>query len=132
MSRPTVVKGFQLIGVSILLTSYAQLAMKWGMVRLPEPTHWLSLEMPTSADGLAMGIVASGLVAYLLSMVFWINALARLPLNRAYPVLGLSYSLVYLAGVALPWYQESISPQGMVGVVLITAGVMLIGTRGAR
>ncbi|WP_109992862.1 4-amino-4-deoxy-L-arabinose-phosphoundecaprenol flippase subunit ArnF [Salinisphaera sp. LB1] len=129
MSRAGVVTGFQLAGASIALVTYAQLAQKWGMAHLP-PLHyaaWVGADSAAWAE--ALFFVASGLLAYLVSMACWMGALAYLPLNRAYPLLGLSYALVYLAGAALPWYPDTISARGVLGVGLIGAGVVLINLR---
>src|SRR5699024_4774289 len=98
--------------------------MKWGMARLPHFTHWSQIAAQPFAHGAALLVVCSGLTAYLLSMICWIRVLSYIPLNRAYPVIGMSYGLVYLGGVMLPWYHEVYSFQGIAGVLLIAAGVV--------
>lgn len=129
MSRTQAVRGFQLAGTSVLLGTYAQLAMKWGMARLPAIGRWpvIAAHLPDHMSALV--VVGSGLLAYALSMACWLGALGYIPLNRAYPVLGLSYGLVYLGGVILPWYQGRFSLQAIAGVLLIAIGVVLINAR---
>lgn len=122
-------RGYVLAAGSVLLTTAAQLTMKWGMTHLPHfSLDWftsLSLLSHTSA----LFFVSCGVLAYLLSMICWLQALHYLPLNKAYPLLSISYALVYLATAILPWYQETFTTAKTLGVLLITLGVWLIVSR---
>ena len=119
---------------SILLVSVAQLALKYAMMELP-PLAFEDLSLLrearlslTMALTMPLAMLAGGLGAYALSMLCWFLALRHLPLNYAYPMLSLSYVLVYLAAVALPWFGE---PAGMLkscGILLILLGVWLINS----
>jgi undecaprenyl phosphate-alpha-L-ara4N flippase subunit ArnF len=121
--------GYLLAGSSVLLTTLAQLAMKWGMIHLPHfGLSWITSLMLLHSPA-ALLLVGSGIAAYLLSMFCWLKALHYLPLNKAYPLLSISYALVYLATALLPWYQESLSFSQTLGVILITLGVWLIISR---
>lgn len=121
--------GLQLAASSVVLTSYAQLAQKWGMTGLPPLASWQQLAMQPTAYTWQLAAVCSGLLAYAISMVCWLGALQYLPLNRAYPILGLSYGLVYIGSVVLPWYHEGLTLRGVVGCGLVVAGVALINLR---
>ena len=77
----------------------------------------------------ALIAVVLGLGGYVLSMGCWFFALRYLPLNRAYTLLSLSYALVYVAAVTLPWFNESISLSKTIGGLLILAGVGLIHSK---
>ena len=68
--------------------------------------------------------------AYALSMACWFFALRRLPLSYAYPLLSLSYVLVYLLAAVLPWFGETATLLKTAGVALIVFGVRLIHTAG--
>jgi undecaprenyl phosphate-alpha-L-ara4N flippase subunit ArnF len=121
--------GYLLAGSSVLLTTFAQLAMKWGMIHLPHfGLGWFTTLILLDSKS-ALFLVSCGIAAYLLSMFCWLKALHHLPLNRAYPLLSISYALVYLATALLPWYQESLSLSQTLGVILITFGVWLIISR---
>lgn len=119
--------------LSVAFISLAQLAMKWGMTQL-------SLQFPSLqelwhaaqysalvSDYLPYYIsVVAGLSFYALSMLCWVMALKHLPLSLAYPMLSLSYVIVYVAAISLPWIGEAFSWPKALGIVLILAGIYLV------
>jgi undecaprenyl phosphate-alpha-L-ara4N flippase subunit ArnF len=115
--------GYLLAAGSVLLTALAQLAMKWGMTHLPEAAGFSADFIKTLLHQGASWLVVGGILAYLLSMLCWLQALHHLPLNKAYPLLSLSYALVYLATALLPWFNESFTLAQTLGVLLISLGV---------
>ncbi|QLK61614.1 4-amino-4-deoxy-L-arabinose-phosphoundecaprenol flippase subunit ArnF [Enterobacteriaceae bacterium Kacie_13] len=125
-------KGYLWGGASVLLVTMAQLLMKWGMVQIP----WFALSDINIAfvqsHLSALTAVFFGLCGYALSMVCWFFALRVLPLNRAYTLLSLSYALVYIAAVTLPWFNESISLTKTLGGMLILTGVWVIHSKPAK
>lgn len=111
---------------SVLLVSAAQLLMKWGMAQLPAiaaPLPFLAALRPHWPAALA---VAVGLFAYGLSMLCWFHALKRLPLSRAYPLLSLSYALVWLLALLLPGFPDTFSAVRLLAIGLIVVGVGLV------
>jgi len=110
--------------VSVLLVTLAQLTLRLAMRDFPPVEEWLSL------DGMrhvrALLLLAAGLGAYALSMLCWMMALRHLPLNRLYPLLSLSYVLVWLAAVLLPAFNEPFRWSGLTGVLLIVLGLLAI------
>lgn len=123
-------KGYVWGIASVLLVSAAQLLMKWGMMQLPPLS--LSMTLPTAESLSPLLAVAAGIAGYGLSMLCWLMALRTLALSRAYPLLSISYALVYLAAVALPWFNESASLPKSLGTLLILLGVWLITRRKGR
>lgn len=123
-------KGYGYALSSVLLVTVAQLAMKWGMAGLPaiaDPAAFLPglcLALPATAA------VATGLLCYVLSMGSWYFALKTLPLSTAYPLLSLSYVLVWLAAVALPAFPDSFSLGKVFAIALILGGVWLVTGKG--
>jgi len=71
-------------------------------------------------------LLVAGLGAYGLSMLCWIRALGHFPLNRVYPLLSLSYVLVWLAAVSLTVFHEAFSWHSLAGVVMIVIGLLCI------
>jgi undecaprenyl phosphate-alpha-L-ara4N flippase subunit ArnF len=112
--------------MSVLLVSCAQLIMKWAMVELPpvaRPEALLSAFVIGSPGALALMV---GLLAYVISMGCWFLALRRIALSKAYPLLSLSYVLVWAAAIWLPWLHESFSVGKLVGVAVIFIGLLLV------
>jgi len=63
-------------------------------------------------------------VVFLGVLAFWL-ALTKMELSRIYPIIGgLSYILVALFGVLL--FKENITMWGWLGVVLVSAGIILL------
>ncbi|XAH22664.1 4-amino-4-deoxy-L-arabinose-phosphoundecaprenol flippase subunit ArnF [Xylophilus sp. GW821-FHT01B05] len=120
--------GLALAGASVLLVSAAQLAMRWSMTRLPGIDAWQQF---LTAAPVALAMLALGICGYALSMVCWMGALNRLPLNRAYSLLALSYPLVYVGAALLPGLGGSLSLGRTLGVLLILLGVLLVNARRA-
>ena len=112
---------------SVLLVSGAQLAMKWAMMQFPLVSFDLAfLEAVLFDNWLALLALFSGLSAYALSMLCWYLALRRIPLSKAYPLLSLSYVLVWAAAITLPWLNEPFSGLKLFGVGIIFVGLLLI------
>ncbi|KQN54311.1 4-amino-4-deoxy-L-arabinose-phosphoundecaprenol flippase subunit ArnF [Erwinia sp. Leaf53] len=119
--------GWLLAFSSVFLVSAAQLLLKWAMVQLPavgQLLPFLNVLRQFSPPVLAL---LAGLLAYALSMLCWLLALRRLPLGRAYPLLSLSYVLVWAAALWLPGLNECFYWGSLAGVALIVAGLLLIG-----
>ena len=56
----------------------------------------------------------------------WLAVLARYPLSFAYPMLSLSYVLVYVGATHWPLLGEAPSPLRTLGTLLILTGVGLV------
>jgi undecaprenyl phosphate-alpha-L-ara4N flippase subunit ArnF len=117
--------GIACAAASVVLVSIAQLAMRWGMTRLPASEPLATL----AAHGGAVAAVLAGLACYGVSMLTWAVALRRLPLSVAYPLLSLSYVLVYLAAGLIPAFAERLSATRTLGVLLIVCGVTVLMSR---
>jgi len=125
-------KGYLWGAGSVLLVTAAQLLMKWGMVQIPSFSLSV-IDVPFILSHLnALIAVFMGLCGYAFSMGCWFFALRYLPLNRAYTLLSLSYALVYIAAVTLPWFNESISLSKTLGGLLILSGVWVIHSKPAQ
>ncbi|MCI3945749.1 4-amino-4-deoxy-L-arabinose-phosphoundecaprenol flippase subunit ArnF [Pseudomonas syringae] len=114
---------------SVVLVSSAQLGMRWGMSHLPPFLHWAALQDDAPIDLNAVVVIIASIIAYALSMLFWLLALRHLPLSRAYSLLSISYALVYTLAAVLPFFHEAFTVSKTVGVTLIVAGVLTINLR---
>jgi len=104
-------------GLSTVLGAAGQLLFRrFGIAQQPQ-----GLSISQVPDGLQFLILGIG--CYLVAVVLWVRVLRDLPLSRAYPLLCLSYPLVYLG--ALAWLQEPLEVKRALGTALVTAGALL-------
>lgn len=122
-------KGMMFVGISILLSTFAQLFMKVGMLALHDEN--LILSLPQIVDDFGMILpsltwVFGGLICYSVSLLCWMRALAQYELSLAYPLLSMSYALVYIGAVVWPRLNETISMTKTIGIMLIFLGVLIV------
>ncbi|MEE4409637.1 MULTISPECIES: 4-amino-4-deoxy-L-arabinose-phosphoundecaprenol flippase subunit ArnF [unclassified Serratia (in: enterobacteria)] len=122
-------RGYAWGAASVLLVTLAQLLMKWGMAQIPLMSFADVTPVLLMQYCLPLLAVCGGIFGYALSMLCWFFALQHLPLNRAYPLLSVSYALVYLAAVILPWFNESATLLKTLGTLFILLGVWLINSK---
>lgn len=101
--------------MSVLLVSEAQLSMKWAMIQFPPAAPSLEFFTAVLFGGYSLLALICGLAAYAFSMGCWYMAIKRIPLSKAYPLLSLSYVLVWFAAINLPWLNEELSPEKLIG-----------------
>ncbi|OAT54209.1 4-amino-4-deoxy-L-arabinose-phosphoundecaprenol flippase subunit ArnF [Providencia heimbachae] len=121
-------KGYLWVLGSAILVTVAQLSLKIGVVELPSFTlgwHWLQLDWLLE-NTISLSIIFIGLVCYALSMLCWLFALKFIALNKAYPLISLSYVFVYILAVVLPWFNEPATGLKAAGIAFILLGVWLI------
>ena len=110
---------------SIVLSACAQLSMKAGMLRVS--SFGLAPNLVDAEEFLPVLIpLMVGFGCYGASLVSWLVALSRYPLSLAYPLLTLSYVVVYLAAAAWPPLAEPLSEARTVGIAMIVVGVVLV------
>lgn len=119
-------KSYIYMGASILLSTMAQLSMKAGMLLFSIQTGGNWHGIITQLDIPALLWVGAGLACYGFSMLFWMSAIARLELSLAYPMLSLSWVLVYIVAVNWPMLHEHASWIRTLGILFVVFGVILI------
>ena len=68
--------------------------------------------------------IVVGLLVFAISAFFWIVALSRVELSYAYPMVGLSYALIFL--FSWLFFGENISLIRILGMIIIAIGVFVI------
>lgn len=111
------------MSASILLSSVAQLCMKAGMLLIATQSGGLPAILQHPASLLWVG---AGLACYGVSLLCWMSAIAWLDLSLAYPMLSLSYVLVYVVATHWPLLHEEASWMRTFGILVVVAGVVLI------
>lgn len=127
--------GLIFVSISVILVSVAQLLLKLGashgtanITTMHDLTTLSALLNPQFLLNTAVPI-AIGLACYLASMLVWLRALGELPLSVAYPLLSLSYPLVYIAALLLPGFHETLSTTRVLGLLLASVGIALLAPR---
>lgn len=116
----------------VILASAAQLSLKLGVSVLPLlQAEGLMAMRQAEAVSTTLWLVV-GLACYGLSLLLWIRVLMRLPLSVAYPLLSISYVLVYLVATSWPAWGETGTPARSAGVGLIILGVVLVSLPAKR
>jgi multidrug transporter EmrE-like cation transporter len=110
---------------SIVLSVAAQFCLKAGMsggaiqAAMAQPGLW-----PAVSAVLCNRYIVGGFVLYGLGAVVWLSVLSDWEVSRAYPLVGLGFVLTALVGSLLG---EQVTTQRLLGIALITAGVILMG-----
>ncbi len=110
-----------LLGIaSTVLGAIGQLLFRrFGLAQPAE--GWSAFDVLATPAG--VGYLAVGICCYLVAVLLWVAVLRQVPLSRAYPLLSLSYPLVYIGAVV--WLGEAMSPLRTLGTSLVTVGAML-------
>ena len=118
-----------LIALSVLLISCAQLLFRYVMQYLDISGGIFVGGVDGPLAALTAGdvaLLALGVLLYTSSMLCWIFALSRFEVSLAYPLLSISYILVYVGAVFLPGLGESASLSKLLGIAVIALGVAAI------
>ena len=109
------------VALTILLTVYGQLVLKWQASLAPPPAGG---HLVAYVVGMFLRPwVLSGLVAAFLASACWIVAVSRFELSRIYPYMALNFVLVGF--LAVPFFGESLSTPKVVGLMLVIAGLVV-------
>jgi len=115
--------GYVYIAAMIVLTTYGQVALKWQVGRfLGSSSEGLSLK--NALQLLLNPWVISALAAAFIASIFWMMAMSRMPLSKAYPLTALSLPMIALLSVLV--FNESFNAQKVLATALIMLGVVLI------
>jgi multidrug transporter EmrE-like cation transporter len=118
------VASVSLLLTSIVLSTLAQLLLKFGMSQISEKGSSNHL-LGSVAGSLTSPWVLGGLAVYFASAVVWLGVLSRVDVSRAYPCVALGFALTVIA--AHFFLGEPISTWKLVGVAVIFSGVVIVG-----
>lgn len=71
---------------------------------------------------------AVGAAVWAAEILLWAQVLARMPLNKAFPIMSLTYAATPLAAYVV--FNERISNARWAGIGLVTVGAAIIGASG--
>jgi multidrug transporter EmrE-like cation transporter len=115
------------IFLTILLTVYGQIAIKWQVLKVGALPEGLPEKISFLLHLLLNPWIFSALAAAFLASFFWMAALTKLQLSHAYPFMGLSFVAVLLASGL--FFQEPVTMLKLLGVSLIVLG-MVVASQG--
>ncbi|MCK9460771.1 MAG: EamA family transporter [Proteobacteria bacterium] len=115
------IRGFVLLGVAVLFNGAANVLMKKGMI---------GADAGGGAAAMIKHYLTSwplivGLVLFAVNVIAYTQALSRLPLSVAYPIMVALTGVIVITGSHL-LFKESIGWIQWAGYVLIVAGVVCV------
>jgi len=115
------------IFLTIILTVYGQFIIKWQVIKAGNLPLSFSQKIIYLFDLLLNGWMISAFAAAFLASLTWIAAMSKFPLGYAYPFVSLSFVLIVV--LSSVFFNETITPLKIIGVIMILLGVA-IGSRG--
>lgn len=116
---------FGFVLVTIVFTVVGQILIKWQAMQAgPLPSSW------TDRTAYFLHLILNpwiilGLLSAVVAACAWILAMTRLPINVAYPIMSLTYPLIFCLGWLL--FGESLSLWRAIGVLFVLVGVAVVG-----
>jgi multidrug transporter EmrE-like cation transporter len=115
---------FVYIVLTVLLTVYGQLVLKWRMSMKGQLPSAFSDKIKFMFYAYLDPWVLSGFAVAFLASITWAMAMTKFQLSQAYPFMSLSYILVFLMSVIL--FSETVTPQKLIGYGLIVSGIVFL------
>ncbi len=109
--------------LTVLLTVYGQIVIKWKMLNVGK----LPDDIITKVLFLFMNIfnpwIASAFIGAFVSAILWMYAMTKVDLSYAYPFMSLSF--VFVLFLSHYFFKETITIYKIYGMLLIVAGVII-------
>jgi multidrug transporter EmrE-like cation transporter len=115
----------RLVFLTIVLTVYSQLVIKWRVSRAGAVPADLTQKIVFVAGLLCDPWVITGILATFFSGVFWMLAMTKVDLSYAYPFMGLVFVLVLILSSA--FFHEAMTIPKVTGILLVTIGIVVAG-----
>ena len=121
-------KYIPLILIGVMLTAFAQIFLKKGMMSLGHfDFAWSNALSVVMAAALNPAIIL-GVSCQAISLVVWMLVLSRVEVSFAYPFTSLGY--VVVAAIGYWTFQEQLNGYRISGIALICLGVFLVSRSG--
>ena len=114
---------FLWLGVALVMEVAREVFFKLGALRSENQGHGGYFRRILAARFVWMGFACWGI-----EIVAWIQVLAHMKLSIAFPAMSLCYCGTIIASKYI--LKEHVSQKKLLGIVLITAGVAVIGSQG--
>lgn len=104
----------------VVLGTIGQISLKYAF-HISTPGRELSMSMQNLLFSRYFWI---WFICYVVVTILWLFVLQTLPLNQAFPVLGLTFALVPLA--SHHFLNEKVIRSQWIGIIIIVSGVVLV------
>ena len=118
------IQGYIAAAITIVLTCYGQLMIKWRVGRAGHFPAGTSERVHYILRLLASPWVLSAFLAAFVAALAWFVALSQFQLSSVYPFVSLTFVLVLFLSAA--FFGESITVPKVVGLVLVLAGLTVM------
>ena len=115
--------GYFYIFMTIFLTVYGQLILKWRIVNYGALPDDLLDKILFLARLLLDPYILSGFAAAFVASFFWMAAMTKFEVSYAYPFMSGAFVLVLILSV--PLFHEALSWQKVAGMLLIISGIFI-------
>ena len=115
--------GYIYIILTILLTAYGQLVLKWRMNGFGSLPEQLYLKLIFLLKAIFDPYIFSSFVAAFIASLTWMAALSKFELSFAYPFMSLAFVVVLVASYYL--LHEPINAYKIIGMILIVIGLAI-------
>lgn len=116
-------KGYFYVFCTIFFTIYGQIILKWRLNILGGASETFQEKVKYLFRALSDVYVLSGFLSAFVASLFWMLAMTKLDLTKAYPFISLSPPLVFL--MAVLFLGESFTWGKVIGLILIAAGTIV-------
>lgn len=115
------------VALTILLTVYGQLVIKWQVLQAGVfPGGWSARILFLTQLLLKPWVISAFMAAFMASLT-WMAAMTKLQLSHAYPFMSLAFVLVLIFSGF--FFNEPVSVPKIVGILFIVLGIV-IGSQG--
>jgi len=112
------------IFLTVILGVAGQLALKQGIIKIGEFPEKIAELIPYYSRVALNRYIWLGFICYGISFLVWLGILSKVELSYARPIVASGYILVAIFSWWL--WGESLSIQRIIGIILITMGVILV------
>ncbi len=114
---------YLLVLITLVLTVYGQIILKWRILKYGALPIDFKSKLVFLFKLFLDPYILSGFFAALLASVFWMAAMTKLELSKAYPTMSLAPGLVFLLSVFL--LNEEYTHGKLIGLIVIFIGVII-------
>lgn len=115
--------GYVYIFCTILFTIYGQIILKWRLNQLGSLPEGGGAKIKFLMNALLDFYIISGFISAFLASLFWMAAMTKFEITKAYPFMSLSPALVFIIGIY--FLGETFTWGKLIGLFFIILGTLI-------